>query len=145
VGDLLYIPSIDRLGRNYAEILEQWRILTREKDVDIVVLDMEILDTRRYKDLIGTFISDLVLQVLSFVAHEERENIRQRQAEGIKSAKLRGVKFGRPKKQMPDNFPELIKKWECGEMETAEILKRCKIGRTTLYAKVKEYEAKCGK
>ena len=94
--DLLYIKSIDRLGRDYGEILEQWRILTKEKGVDIVVLDMPLLDTRRGKDLMGTFLSDIVLQVLSFVAENERANIRQRQAEGIAAAKARGVKFGRP-------------------------------------------------
>ena len=102
--DLLYIKSIDRLGRNYAEILEQWRILTKEKGIDIVVLDMPLLDTRRGKDLMGTFLSDIVLQVLSFVAENERTNIRQRQAEGIAAAKARGVRFGRPPKPLPDNF-----------------------------------------
>ena len=99
--DLLYIKSIDRLGRNYSEILEQWRILTKEKGVDIVVLDMPLLDTRRGKDLIGTFLSDIDLQVLSFVAENERTNIRQRQAEGIAAAKARGVRFGRPPKPLP--------------------------------------------
>lgn len=102
--DLLYIKSIDRLGRNYEEILEQWRILTKEKKVDIVVLDMPLLDTRRGKDLIGTFLSDIVLQVLSFVAENERSNIKQRQAEGIAIAKARGVRFGRPPKPLPSNF-----------------------------------------
>ena len=100
--DLLYIKSIDRLGRNYAEILEQWRILTREKGVDIVVLDMPLLDTRRGKDLLGAFLSDIVLQVLSFVAENERASIRQRQAEGIAAAKIRGVKFGRPPIPLPE-------------------------------------------
>jgi len=141
-GNVLYLPSIDRLGRNYDEILEQWRILTKEKGIDIVVLDMPILDTRQYKDLIGTFISDLVLQVLSFVAHKERDNIRQRQADGIKSAKAKGVKFGRPEKQMPDNFGQLVEKWERGEISTTEILGICKIGKTTLYARLKEYKAR---
>ena len=102
--DLIYVKSIDRLGRNYEEILEQWRILTKEKKVDIVVLDMELLDTRRGKDLMGTFLSDIVLQVLSFVAQNERENIRQRQREGIEAAKLRGVPVGRPKRPGPDDF-----------------------------------------
>ncbi|MDE7269667.1 MAG: recombinase family protein, partial [Acetatifactor sp.] len=102
--DLLYIKSIDRLGRNYEEILEQWRILTKEKGIDIVVLDMPLLDTRRGKDLMGTFLSDVVLQVLSFVAENERINIRQRQAEGIAAAKARGVRFGRPAIPCPDNF-----------------------------------------
>ena len=103
-NDLLYIKSIDRLGRNYEEILEQWRILTKEKKVDIVVLDMPLLDTRRGKDLIGTFLSDIVLQVLSFVAENERSNIKQRQAEGIAVAKAKGVRFGRPPKPLPSNF-----------------------------------------
>ena len=103
-GDLLYILSIDRLGRNYSEVLEQWRVLTKEKGVDIVVLDMPLLDTRRGKDLMGTFIADLVLQILSFVAQNERENIRKRQAEGIAAAKARGVRFGRPSQALPDNF-----------------------------------------
>lgn len=105
--DLLYIKSIDRLGRNYAEILEQWRILTKENGIDIVVLDMPLLDTRRGKDLMGTFLSDIVLQVLSFVAENERTNIRQRQAEGIAAAKARGVRFGRPPSPLPENFHEV--------------------------------------
>lgn len=104
--DLLYVKSIDRLGRNYGEILEQWRLLTKEKGVDIVVLDMPLLDTRSGKDLMGTFIADLVLQILSFVAQNERENIRQRQAEGIAAAKARGVPFGRPALPLPENFEE---------------------------------------
>lgn len=103
-GDLLYVKSIDRLGRNYKEILEQWRILTKDKVVDIVVLDMPLLDTRRGKDLMGTFLSEIVLQVLSFVAENERVNIRQRQAEGIAAAKARGVRFGRPLAPLPENF-----------------------------------------
>ena len=109
--DLLYIKSIDRLGRNYEEILQQWRFLTKEKGVDIVVLDMPLLDTRRGKDLMGTFLSDIVLQVLSFVAENERTNIRQRQAEGIAVAKAKGVKFGRPPLPLPDNFYEVHKAW----------------------------------
>lgn len=144
-GDLLYIKSIDRLGRNYEEIQNQWRLLTKEKGIDIVVIDMPILDTRQYKDLLGTFISDLVLQVLSFVAQNEREIIRQRQAEGIKAAKIRGVEFGRPEKAMPDNFGELVRQWEQGHIKTAEMLELCGIGRTTLYTKVKEYKLSCGK
>ena len=110
-GDLLYIKSIDRLGRNYEEIQEQWRILTKEKKIDIVVLDMSLLDTRNGKDLLGTFISDVVLQILSFVAQNERENIRIRQAEGIAAAKANGVKFGRPELPLPDNFHEVHKAW----------------------------------
>lgn len=114
--DVLYIKSIDRLGRNYEEILEQWRVLTREKKVDIVVLDMPLLDTRRGKDLMGTFLSDIVLQVLSFVAENERKNIRERQKEGIEAARLRGVKFGRPSKPLPENFGQMSRKWMAGEI-----------------------------
>lgn len=110
--DLLYIKSVDRLGRNYSEILEQWRILNKEKGIDIVVLDMPLLDTRRGKDLMGTFLSDIVLQVLSFVAENERTNIRQRQAEGIAAAKARGVRFGRPPKPLPENFHHLYQQWK---------------------------------
>ncbi len=109
--DLLYIKCIDRLGRNYEEILEQWRLLTKKKGIDIVVLDMPLLDTRRGKDLMGTFLSDIVLQVLSFVAENERMNIRQRQAEGIAAAKANGVKFGRPALPYPDNFREIHQDW----------------------------------
>ena len=113
--DLLYIKSIDCLGRNYSEILEQWRILTKEKGIDIVVLDMPLLDTRRGKDLMGTFLSNIVLQVLSFVAENERSNIRQRQAEGIAAAKARGVRFGRPPKPLPENFHHLYQHWKNGK------------------------------
>lgn len=108
-GDLLYILSIDRLGRNYMEIQNQWRILTKEKGVDICVLDMPLLDTRQGKDLMGTFIADLVLQILSFVAQSERENIRKRQEQGIAAAKARGVRFGRPEVPVPENFGEIIR------------------------------------
>ncbi len=114
--DLLYVKSIDRLGRNYEEILEQWRVLTREKKVDIVVLDMPLLDTRRGKDLMGTFLSDIVLQVLSFVAENERKNIRERQREGIDAARQRGVKFGRPTNPLPDNFSQVSQSWLSGEI-----------------------------
>lgn len=109
---MLYILSIDRLGRNYEEIQKQWRIITKEKNVDICVIDMPLLDTRQGKDLMGTFIADLVLQILSFVAQSERENIKKRQAEGIAAAKARGVRFGRPEKDVPDNFASIIKLWE---------------------------------
>ena len=114
--DLLYIKSIDRLGRNYGEILEQWRVLTKEKGVDIVVLDMPLLDTRRNRDLTGTLIADIVLQLLSYVAQTEREFIHQRQAEGIAAAKARGVKFGRPRKVLPEGFGEVKARWERGEL-----------------------------
>jgi len=113
-GDVLYITSIDRLGRNYEEIQNQWRIITKEIGVDVVVLDMPLLDTRREKNLLGTLIADIVLQLLSFVAQSERENIRKRQAEGIAAAKVRGVRFGGPRKELPENFIELVRKWKRG-------------------------------
>jgi len=137
-GDLLYIKSIDRPGRNYEEIIEQWRILTKEKCVDIAVLDMPMLDTRQFKDLIGTFISDLVLSVLSYAAESERENIRCRQAEGIMVAKQKGIRFGRPKKPLPDNFAELVSRWERGEICISEVLRICNMSRSSFYVRVKE-------
>ena len=115
-GDILYIKSIDRLGRNYEEIIEQWKRITRFREVDIVVLDMPLLDTRRGKDLMGTFLSDIVLQVLSFVTESESNNIKQRQAEGIAAAKARGVKFGRPASCLPENFPEIVSMWRNGKI-----------------------------
>ena len=124
-NDLLYVKSIDRLGRNYEEILEQWRVLTKEKKVDIIVLDMPLLDTRRGKDLMGTFLSDVVLQVLSFVAENERKNIRQRQREGIEAAKLRGVRFGRPQKPIPEEFGQAYEKWIAREISGKEAAKQC--------------------
>jgi len=138
-GDLLYIQSIDRLGRNYDEIQNQWRILTKEKDIDIAVIDMPLLDTRTHKDLMGTFISDLVLQILSFMAHSERDLLRKRQAEGIAAAKARGVRFGRPEKKLPDNFEELVQKWERGEISFDEVFELCDMSRSSLYAKLREY------
>ena len=137
--DLLYIKSIDRLGRNYGEILEQWRLLTKEKGVDIVVLDMPLLDTRRGKDLMGTFLSDIVLQVLSFVAENERVNIRQRQAEGIAAAKARGVKFGRPTTPPPDNFESVVAQWERGAILFGEALLRSGLAQATFYRRLKEH------
>jgi len=144
-GDLLYITSIDRLGRNYDEILEQWRILTKEKGVDIAVIDMPLLDTTRSKDLLGTFISDLVLQLLSFVAQNERENIRKRQADGIAAAKARGVQFGRPEKNLPADFADLVRKWEREEITTKEITALCNISRSTFFEKVRNYRGLCQK
>lgn len=138
--DLLYIKSIDRLGRNYGEILEQWRYLTREKGVDIVVLDMPLLDTRRGKDLMGTFLSDIVLQVLSFVAENERTNIRQRQAEGIAAAKARGVKFGRPPIPLPDNFHAVHKAWRAKQLTLDQAAAACHLPRGTFYAKAVRFE-----
>ena len=124
-GDQLCITSIDRLGRNYEEIQEQWRILTREKGVDILVFDMPLLDTRRDKDLVGTLIADIVLQVLSFVAQKERENIRQRQAEGIAAAKARGVRFGREARPLPENFSRMVSLWNEGKISGTQAAKNC--------------------
>ena len=138
--DLLYIKSIDRLGRNYEEIQQQWRILTKEKGVDIVVLDMPLLDTRRGKDLMGTFLSDIVLQVLSFVAENERTNIRQRQAEGIAAAKARGVKFGRPPKALPENFYEVHKAWRGKKLTLHEAAEACNMPVGTFYGKARKFE-----
>lgn len=131
--DVLYVKSIDRLGRNYSEILEQWRILTKEKKVDIVVLDMPLLDTRIGKDLMGTFLSDIVLQVLSFAAENERSNIKQRQAEGIAAAKARGVRFGRPKKKEPQEFAVLVSLWENKKLTLTETLNICGMSKSTFY------------
>ena len=136
-GDLLYILSIDRLGRNYIEIQEQWRVLTKEKGIDIGVIDMPILDTRKGKDLLGTFIADLVLQILSFVAQTERENIRSRQAQGIAAAKKRGVKFGRPKKELPANFKNVVEKWQCKELSSRQAAKECGMPLSTFRSKAK--------
>ena len=137
--DLLYVKSIDRLGRNYDEILEQWRILTKEKGVDIVVLDMPLLDTRRGKDLMGTFLSDIVLQVLSFVAENERTNIRQRQAEGIAAAKKRGIRFGRPPKPLPKNFHEIYQQWKNGKITGLEAAKACGMPMSTFRYRAEIY------
>lgn len=138
--DLLYIKSIDRLGRNYADILQQWRILTKEKGNDIVVLDMPLLDTRRGKDLMGTFLADIVLQVLSFVAENERANIRARQAEGIAAAKMRGVRFGRPPHPLPDNFHEVHTAWRNKEMTLKQAAAACNMPAGTFYGKTKKFE-----
>ena len=139
-GDLLYILSIDRLGRNYKEIQEQWRILTKEKEIDICVIDMPLLDTRNGKDLIGTFIADLVLQILSFVAHSERENIRKRQAEGIAAAKNRGVKFGRLERPLPDNFNQVHQDWRNKKMTLQQAANACEMPVGTFYAKAVKIE-----
>lgn len=138
--DVLYIKSIDRLGRNYEEILQHWRVLTKEKGVDIVVLDMPLLDTRRGKDLMGTFLSDIVLQVLSFVAENERETTRQRQAEGIAAAKARGVKFGRPIKPLPDNYFDVYARWKTGELTGTAAAKECGMPLATFRYRAEMYE-----
>ena len=138
--DLLYIKSIDRLGRDYDEILEQWRLLTKEKGVDIAVIDMPLLDTRRGKDLMGTFLSDIVLQVLSFVAENERSNIRQRQAEGILAAKERGVRFGRPPKPLPENYHRVYRKWKAGRITGKEAAEECGMPLATFRYQAEIYD-----
>ncbi|MDD6300806.1 MAG: recombinase family protein [Ruminococcus sp.] len=140
-GDVLHILSIDRLGRNYEDIQSQWRYLTREKEVDISVIDMPLLDTRRGKDLMGTFLADIVLQVLSFVAQNERENIRKRQAEGIAAAKANGMKFGRPVIKAPDNFPDIVQRWESGTIRAREAAELCGMCESTFYHRLLEYRA----
>ena len=135
-GDLLYIISIDRLGRNYEEIQKQWRVLTKEIGIDICVLDRPMLDTRNGKDLMGTFIADLVLQILSFVAQSERENIKKRQTE---AAKAKGVKFGRPEKEVPDDFGKIVRAWEQKKLPFEEVLKKCGMSESTFYRRLREY------
>lgn len=139
-GDLVYILSIDRLGRNYKEIQEQWRILTKIKDVDICVIDMPLLDTRTAKDLMGTFIADLVLQILSFVAQNERENIRRRQAQGIAAAKARGVRFGRPPKPLPEGFHRAYQRWKAGKISGTAAAKECGMPLATFRYRAEIYE-----
>lgn len=137
-GDTLYILSIDRLGRNYGEIQNQWRILTKKIGIDICVLDMPLLDTRQGKDLMGTFIADLVLQILSFAAQNERENIKKRQADGIAAAKTRGVKFGRPDISAPYDFADIVNRWEKGTITLKNVLKICGMSRSTFYRRRRE-------
>lgn len=139
-GDVLYIKSIDRMGRNYDEIIQEWRRITRFREADIVVIDMPLLDTRRWKDLMGTFLSDIVLQVLSFVAENERTNIRQRQAEGIAAAKARGVKFGRPSLPIPENFYQMHEDWRAGKIAIEEAAEACNMCSKTFYSKAVKYE-----
>lgn len=141
-GDLLYVLSIDRLGRNYDEIQRQWRILTKDIGIDVCVIDMPLLDTRRSKDLLGTFVADLVLQVLSFAAHNERDNIRKRQAEGIAAARARGVHLGRPTLKLPPDFAEIVHAWERNELSTEEAAKRCNMSTTTFYRRWREMREK---
>lgn len=139
-GDLLIVESIDRLGRNYVEIQEQWRILTKEIGVDICVTDMPLLDTRCGKDLMGTFIADLVLQILSFVAQNERENIRKRQSEGIAAAKARGIKFGRPSLELDNEFLDAVTEWEMRSKSTDEIINQFGISRSTFFRRLHEVQ-----
>ena len=138
--DLLYIKSIDRLGRNYEEIQNQWRLLTKDKGVDICVIDMPLLDTRRGKDLVGTFLSDIVLQVLSFVAENERVNIRARQAEGIAAAKARGVRFGRPPRPLPENYHSAYQRWKAGKITGTAAARECGMPLSTFRYRAAIYE-----
>lgn len=140
-GDsVLYVKSIDRLGRKYIDLNEQWRVITKEKGADIVVLDMPLLDTRREKNLLGTFISDIVLSLLGYVAENERINIRQRQAEGIAAAKINGVKFGRPAIPLPDNFQEMHKNWRTGKISIKQAAESCGMKEKTFYSKAVRLE-----
>lgn len=137
-GDLLYILSIDRLGRSYVEIQNQWRIFTKEIGIDICVLDMPLLDTRNGRDLMGTFIADLVLQILSFVAENERANIRERQRQGILAARERGIRFGRPEVTVPEDFGKIVKKWEQKKINLGQVLEQCHMSRSTFYRRLRE-------
>jgi len=144
-GDLIYILSIDRLGRNYEEIQNQWRVLTKERGVDISVIDMPLLDTRNGKDLMGTFLADIVLQILSFVAQNEREATRKRQAEGIKAARARGIHLGRPIKKPPENFGEVVKLWERGKLPIADAISQTGLTEATFYRRLREHRLTKGK
>lgn len=139
-NSVLYIKSIDRLGRSYRDLSEQWRIITKEKGADVVVIDMPMLDTRREKNLLGTFISDLILALLSYVAESEYRTIHQRQAEGIAAAKARGFKFGRPPKPLPENFHEIYQKWKTGKLSVTEAARQCEMPRSTYYYKAQVYK-----
>ena len=138
--DLIYIKSIDRLGRNYTEILDQWKIITKDKGIDLCVMDMPLLDTRREKNLLGTFISDLVLALLSYVAENERDNIRRRQAEGIAAARARGVRFGRRPMPVPDEFAGVYTEWSAGKITLTDAAKRCGMARSTFYDKARRHK-----
>lgn len=135
---VLIVKSIDRLGRNYKELTDQWRIITKEKGADIYVIDMPMLDTRQEKNLIGTLICDIVLSLLSYVAENERHNIKQRQEEGIAAAKAKGIKFGRPKKNLPDNFAQIYMLWKTGKISARDAAKVCGVSQSTFYNRVKE-------
>ena len=139
--DVIFIKSIDRLGRNYEEILEQWKVITKEKKVDICVLDMPLLDTRRGKDLMGTFLADIVLALLSYVAENERKNIKSRQREGIEAAKLRGVRFGRPNVQLPDNFTLVYRRWANKEISGERAAEICNISPSTFYRRARKIKS----
>ncbi|WP_026883700.1 recombinase family protein [Clostridium akagii] len=139
-GDLIYVKNIDRLGRNYKEILKEWDELTKEIKVDIKVIDMPLLDTTQYRDLLGDFVSNLILQVLSFVAESERRNIKRRQKEGIALAKMKGIKLGRPEINIPENFPYNYDEWKNGKITANLFMKKMNLKRTTFYKLIKEYE-----
>ncbi len=139
-GDLLYVLSIDRLGRSYGEIQDQWRALTKDIGADVCVIDMPLLDTRYGKDLIGTFIADLTLQILSFVAENERTNIRQRQRQGIAAAKARGVRFGRPPRPLPENFHQIHRDWRGKKLTLREAARACGMPPSTFYTKAVQIE-----
>ncbi len=141
-GDILYIHSLDRFGRNKEEIVQEWNTITKELRADIVVLDMPLLDTTQYKDSMGTFIADLVLQILSWMAQEERERIRKRQREGINLAMQKGKKFGRPNAQISDTFKEAYHEWKNGEITATEAMKKSDVKKTTFYKLVKQMERK---
>lgn len=141
-GDLLIVGSLDRFGRNYTDIMQEWNIITKGIKADIKVLDMPLLDTTQHKDLLGTFIADLVLQVLSFAAHKERDNIKQRQSEGIIAAKIKGVKFGRPVITISNDFVKAYNQWKSGEINAVNAMELSGMTKATFYRKVKEYESK---
>ena len=143
--DLLYVKSIDRLGRNYKEILEQWQVLTQEKGIDIVVMDMPLLDTRQGRDLTGRLIADIVLQLLSYVAETERQNIRQRQAEGIQAARRRGAQLGRQQIEMPAGFHNLARAWHRGEISSRAAAEKLGVSHQTFLRRVKEVRVRWGK
>ena len=144
-GDVVYVKSIDRLGRNYEEIQNQWRILTKDRNVDVVVIDMPLLDTRNGKDLMGTFIADLVLQILSFISAHEVLTIRARQADGVAAARARGVRFGRPIKQAPENFGAVVKEWRRGKLPVAEVLSNLGLKEATFYRRLREWRPSSGR
>ena len=140
-GDVIYIKSIDRLGRNYRDILDQWKMITKDRGVDLCIIDMPILDTRKGKNLIGTVISDVVLTLLSYVSENERENIRQRQAEGIAAAKARGVKFGRPTIKPPEDFQEVVADWKLGKLTTRKVVEHCGMSESTFFRRLRELKS----
>jgi DNA invertase Pin-like site-specific DNA recombinase len=139
-GDLLVVSSIDRIGRNSKEIMKEWEEITHQLGADIKVIDMPLLDTTQHKDLLGTFVSDIVLQILAFVSENERISILKRQKEGIAAAKARGQHLGRPKKEIPKEFPSLYKQWKNGEIMAVEFMDIVNMTKGTFYRKLKEYE-----